>query len=114
MLYYVDVTDSRSTPELGEFIRQQRQRANLSLRRLADRAHRADHAQHRRDDAEGRQAAGQALQCGDRRVRRNGTKLSAWVAPARDARADGARPARGAVSCAALHDSIPARRHPRR
>ncbi len=38
MLYYVDVTDSRSTPELGEFIRQQRQRANLSLRRLADRA----------------------------------------------------------------------------
>lgn len=38
MLYSVGVTDSRSTPELGEFIRQQRQRANLSLRRLADRA----------------------------------------------------------------------------
>lgn len=36
LLYSVGVTDNRSNPELGEFIRQQRQRANLSLRRLAD------------------------------------------------------------------------------
>nr|MBO2499397.1 XRE family transcriptional regulator [Acidimicrobiia bacterium] len=40
MLYDVDVSEQeqRTTIELGEFIRQQRQRANLSLRRLADRA----------------------------------------------------------------------------
>lgn len=39
MLYDVDVSEEeRTTIELGEFIRQQRQRANLSLRRLADRA----------------------------------------------------------------------------
>ena len=40
MLYDVDVPEQeqRTTIELGEFIRQQRQRANLSLRRLADRA----------------------------------------------------------------------------
>lgn len=40
MLYGVDVSEQeqRTTIELGEFIRQQRQRANLSLRRLADRA----------------------------------------------------------------------------
>jgi transcriptional regulator with XRE-family HTH domain len=39
LLYDVDVPEGeRTTIELGEFIRQQRQRANLSLRRLADRA----------------------------------------------------------------------------
>jgi len=39
LLYDVDVSEEeRTTIELGEFIRQQRQRANLSLRRLADRA----------------------------------------------------------------------------
>lgn len=32
------VSEEQQTSELGEFIRQQRQRANLSLRRLADRA----------------------------------------------------------------------------
>lgn len=32
------VSAEQQPPDLGEFIRQQRQRANLSLRRLADRA----------------------------------------------------------------------------
>lgn len=37
MQYDADVNDQEAT-DLGQFIRQQRQRANLSLRRLADRA----------------------------------------------------------------------------
>lgn len=37
LLYLADVTESKHT-DLGEFIRQQRERANLSLRRLAERA----------------------------------------------------------------------------
>lgn len=38
MLYDGIVTEEQQTSDLGEYIRQQRQRANLSLRRLADRA----------------------------------------------------------------------------
>lgn len=38
MLYDGDVSEEQQTSDLGEFIRQQRQRANLSLRKLADRA----------------------------------------------------------------------------
>src|SRR5690606_39660885 len=39
LMYDVDVSEEeRTTIDLGEFIRQRRQRANLSLRRLADRA----------------------------------------------------------------------------
>lgn len=32
------MSDGKQTPEIGEFIKQHRQRANLSLRRLAERA----------------------------------------------------------------------------
>lgn len=38
VLYGVYVTEDHERSDLGEYIRQQRQRANLSLRRLAERA----------------------------------------------------------------------------